>query len=75
MVEDRRRSYHGWWRVSTCNDGTRLLLLDERAIQWFIHKLSMATVSGKEKELSGGQFVGRLTCGGAILLMTKRGNN
>ncbi|KAJ6898059.1 hypothetical protein NC652_024784 [Populus alba x Populus x berolinensis] len=35
----------------------------------------MATMSGKEKELSGGQFVGKLSCGGAILLMTKRGNN
>jgi len=47
------------------------LLLDERAVQWFIRRPSMATVSGKGRELSGGRSVGRLSCGGANLRAEK----
>jgi hypothetical protein len=34
----------------------------------------MATVSGKGRELSGDQSVGRLSCGEVVPLMTRRGN-
>jgi len=50
------------------------LLLDDRVVQWFIRRPSMATISGKGRELSGGRSVRRLSYGEVVLLMTRRGN-